>query len=57
MADENMDQQHPTIQAALLHCGIDADLLEEVLQAAEAVADEWCRWPSVPVRGWGREVG
>jgi hypothetical protein len=55
MADEDLDHEDPTIQTALLHMGIDGDLLEELLQAAEAVVndDKWCRWPSVPIRGYG----
>jgi hypothetical protein len=55
MADYDLEQEDPTIQAALLNLGIDGDLLEDLLQAAESIADsdEWCRWPSVPVRGWG----
>jgi hypothetical protein len=56
MADYDPWQEDPTIQAALLHRGICSDLLAELLQAAEAVieADQWVRWPPVPVRGWRR---
>jgi hypothetical protein len=55
MADYGLDGGHPSIQAALLHCGIDGDLLEECLQTAEAILNETAfnRWPSVPVRGYG----
>lgn len=55
MADYDLDDPHPSIQAGLLHCGIDGDLLEECLQAADAILEEnsFNRWPSVPVRGFG----
>jgi hypothetical protein len=55
MADKDLDRQHPSIQAALLHYGIDADLLAECLDAAETILaePEFSRWPSVPVRGYG----
>ncbi|WP_020565908.1 hypothetical protein [Methylosarcina fibrata] len=55
MADYGLDGEHPSIQAALLHYGIDGDLLEECLKAAEIIIDvnEFNRWPSVPVRGFG----
>jgi hypothetical protein len=55
MADDDLDGRHPSIQAALLHCGIDGDLLEECLQTADAILNEaaFNRWPSVPVRGFG----
>ena len=55
MADYDLDGRHPSIQAALLHYGIDGDLLEDCLQAAETILDEaaFNRWPSVPVRGFG----
>lgn len=55
MADYDLDGRHPSIQAALLHYGIDGDLLEDCLQAAEALLEEeaFNRWPSVPVRGFG----
>jgi hypothetical protein len=55
MADYDLDDRHPSIQAALLHCGIDGDLLEACLQAADAILEEnsFNRWPSVPVRGFG----
>jgi len=55
MADDDLDGRHPSIQTALLHQGIDGDLLEECLQAAEIIIDEaaFNRWPSVPVRGFG----
>jgi len=47
-----------SIQAALLDSGVDGDLLEACLLASEAAlaGDEWCRWPSVPVRGTGPVV-
>ncbi len=55
MADYDLDGGHPSIQAALLHYGIDGDLLEDCLQAAETILEEaaFNRWPSVPVRGFG----
>jgi len=55
MADYDLDCRHPSIQAALLHYGIDGDLLEACLQAAEAILEEdvFNRWPEVPVRGFG----
>jgi hypothetical protein len=55
MADYGLDGGHPSIQAALLHSGIDGDLLEDCLQAAETILaeDSFNRWPSVPVRGFG----
>jgi len=55
MADYDLDCRHPSIQAALLHYGIDGDLLEACLQAAEAILEEdvFNRWPAVPVRGFG----
>jgi hypothetical protein len=55
MADYDLDGKHPSIQAALLHGGIDGDLLEECLQAAEMILQEttFNRWPAVPVRGFG----
>lgn len=55
MSDYDLDRQHPSIQAALLHYGIDADLLAECLDAAEKILGEpeFSRWPSVPVRGYG----
>jgi hypothetical protein len=56
LADYDLEswQIHPSIQAALVHHGIDGDLLEACLLSAEAViaSEEWCRWPSVPVREW-----
>jgi hypothetical protein len=58
MADDDTEGENPTVQMALLARGIDGDLLADLVDAAEAVAsgDEWCRWPSVPVRGWGGKV-
>jgi hypothetical protein len=56
MADYDPDGRYPSIRAALLDCGIDGDLLEELLEAAEVIRDgeEWCRWPTDrPIRGWG----
>jgi hypothetical protein len=55
MADYDLDNPHPSIQAALLHYGIDDDLLEECLQIAETILEEaaFNRWPSVPLRGFG----
>lgn len=56
MAYYDLDGLHPSIQAALLDHGIDGDLLEELLQAAELILDgeDWCRWPSDrPIRGFG----
>jgi hypothetical protein len=55
MADYNLEGRHPSIQAALLHYGIDGDLLEDCLRTAETILDEdaFNRWPSVPVRGFG----
>jgi len=59
-ADDDLEpyRHYPSIQAALLDLGIDADLLEACLRAAEIVhsSDEWCLWPSVPVRGFGSNV-
>jgi hypothetical protein len=56
LADYDLEswQIHPSIQAALVQHGIDGDLLEACLLSAEAViaGEEWCRWPSVPVREW-----
>jgi hypothetical protein len=59
LADYDLEpyREHPSIQAALLHHGIDGDLNEACLQAAEAnlaklIGGEWCRWPTVPVRGF-----
>lgn len=61
MADNDLEpwRIHHTIQLALLDCGVAGDLLEVCLQAAEVAlaGDEWCRWPSVPVRGLADEVG
>lgn len=58
MADYDLDREYPSIQAALLDLGIDADLLEACLVAAESVhaGDDWVRWPSVLVRGFGGNV-
>lgn len=60
MADNDLEpwRLHPTIQCALLDCGIDGDELEDCLKATEAAlaGNEWCRWPSVPVRGYGPGV-
>ena len=55
MADDDMEGEHPSIQTALLVCGIDADLLAACLNAAEKILAEptFNRWPSVPVRGHG----
>jgi hypothetical protein len=55
MADYGLDGGHPSIQAALLDYGIDGDLLDECLQAAEAILNEaaFTRWPAVAVRGFG----
>ena len=55
MADYDLECDHPSIQAALLDCGIDCDLLEACLAAAEQItADpEFNRRPSVPLRGYG----
>jgi hypothetical protein len=58
MADYDLDRRYPSIQAALLDCGVDGDELEELLEAAEVIRDgeEFCRWPSDrPIRGFGRE--
>lgn len=45
--------EYPTIQAALTDLRITGPLLEKCLLAAEAVREgsEWCRWPSMPIRG------
>jgi hypothetical protein len=60
MADYDLDKyhEHPSIMAALLYHGIDGDLLEACLLAAEIVrtSGEWYRWPSVPVRGFESPV-
>lgn len=55
MADYDLDGRHPSIQAALLHYGVDGDQLETCLQVAETILEEdaFYRWPSVPVRGFG----
>lgn len=57
MADYDLEpyREHPSIQVALLHHGIVGYLLEACLLAAETIcaSGEWCRWPSVPVRGFG----
>jgi hypothetical protein len=55
MADYDLECWHPSIQAALLHYGIDADQLEDCLQTAEAILEDatFNRWPSVPLRGFG----
>lgn len=55
MADYDLECEHPSIQAALLHYGIDADLLAASLNAAEKIIaePEFNRWPTVPVRGYG----
>lgn len=55
MADDDPECEHPSIQTALLDCGIDADLLAACLNAAESIVAEqtFNRWPSVPVRGYG----
>jgi len=47
------EQEYPTIQAALVDLRITGPLLEACLKAAEAVREgsEWCRWPSMPIRG------
>lgn len=54
LADDDLDGQYPSLQAALLGCGIDGELLKELLEAAEVIndGDEWCRWPAGrPTRG------
>ncbi len=54
LADDDLDGEYPSIQAALLDCGIEGELIEELLEAAEVIHDsgEWCRWPSEwPTRG------
>ena len=58
MADYDLDGGYPSIQAALLDHGIDADLLEACLDAAEKVLaeTEFNRWPPVPMRGFGENV-
>lgn len=56
MADYDLDNEYPSIQAALLDYGIDGDLLEECLQSAELIVQEpvFNRWPpSRPIRGFG----
>lgn len=59
LADCDLFGHYPSIEAALVDFGITGELLEELLSACEVIRDgeEWCRWPSVPVRGWGREMG
>jgi hypothetical protein len=54
MADYDLYGVYPSIQMALLDHGIDGDLLEECLQAAELIVKEpaFNRWPSVPLRGF-----
>lgn len=49
IADYDLEGRHPSIQAALLHYGIDGDLLEECLQTAEVILkeDAFNCWPSV----------
>jgi hypothetical protein len=55
MADYDLEpyREYHSIQAALLYHGIVGYLLEACLLTAETVyaSGEWCRWPSVPVRG------
>ncbi|WP_305909430.1 hypothetical protein Q9L42_005525 [Methylomarinum sp. Ch1-1] len=55
MADYDLEGEYPSIQAALMDYGIDADLLAACLDAAERITQEpeFNRWPSVPVRGFG----
>jgi hypothetical protein len=55
MADYDLDGGYPSIQAALLDHGIDADLLEACLGTAERITKEpeFNRWPSAPLRGFG----
>jgi hypothetical protein len=45
-------REHQSIEASLADHGISGDLLESCLVSAESAlsGDEWCRWPSVPVR-------
>ncbi len=52
LADYDLMHENPSIQAALLNQGISGDLLDACLNSADAVvaSDEWCRWPTVPVR-------
>jgi hypothetical protein len=49
-----MGDEHASIESALRADGIEGDLLERVLQEAEAIeqkeGEEWFRWPGVPVR-------
>lgn len=55
MADYDLDGRYPSVQAALLDCGVDGDLLEDLLQATEVIRDgeEWHRWPADrPIRGF-----
>jgi hypothetical protein len=58
MADYDLDGGYPSIQAALLDHGIDADLLEACLETAERITKEpeFNRWPSAPLRGFGENV-
>lgn len=55
MADYDQEGEYPSIQAALMDYGIDADLLAACLDAAEQIhrEPEFNRWVSVPVRGFG----
>jgi hypothetical protein len=58
MADYDLESRYPSIQEALLDHGIDGDLLEELLEAAEVIRDgeEWHRWPADrPIRRFGHE--
>lgn len=52
LADYDLMHESPSIQTALLNQGISGDLLNACLNSADAVVagDDWCRWPSVPVR-------
>lgn len=54
LADYDPTGDAASIEAALRNDGVEGDLLEKLLLAAEAeLADEsgeWIRWPSVPVR-------
>jgi hypothetical protein len=56
IADYDLEpyREHHSIQAALLHHGIVRHLLKACLLAVETVcgSGDWCRWPSVPVRGF-----
>lgn len=59
-ADYDYDYEYQSIEEALTKIGIDdMELLEELLYAAEHTlehAEEWIRWPNVPIRKFKNET-